>query len=88
MIEEEIAQKVAYLESLGLAIDDYNPHNPTGEATITFSSVEGYWEIEVDSFTTTSTLEEILQEAIEYSICCGALLTEKRSCLNCQKTYQ
>jgi hypothetical protein len=87
MIESEISQKVAYLESLGLEIESYDKTNPLGDATICFSDLEGYWEVEVDSFEVGDTLVEIQRASIEFSPCCGISLDDHRTCPICKNRY-
>lgn len=88
MIEEEIMQKVAYLESLGLEIESYDSANPTGSANIAYSDLLGYWEVEFDRFEVGDTLEEIHKVSTEFSPCCGIPLDDRRHCPHCNESYQ
>jgi len=87
MIESEISQKVAYLESLGLEIESYDKTHHFGHATICFSDLEGYWEVEADSFEVGDSLAEIRSASIEFSPCCGIPLDDHRTCPICKNRY-
>jgi hypothetical protein len=65
-------QKVAYLESLGIEVHDYDTKGlPTD--TVAFSTSEGDFDIEFDCFDIGDTLVKICYVANQYS-CCGDIL--------------
>ena len=65
-------QKVAYLESLGVEIQDYDTKD-LPSSTVNFSTVDGDFEIVFDEFDTDTPLAKIQEMADQYS-CCGDIL--------------
>jgi hypothetical protein len=71
-MENTNIQKVAYLESLGVEVQDYDTKDlPT--STVFFSSSNGDFEIEFDSFDIGDSIQDIEYRADQYS-CCGDIL--------------
>ena len=64
--------KVAYLESLGVELQDYDAKD-LPSSTVYFSTVDGDFEIVFDAFDTDTSLEKIQEMADQYS-CCGEVL--------------
>jgi len=82
-MENTNIQKVAYLESLGVEVHDYDAKD-LPNSTVFFSTFEGDFEIEFDSFDTETPLSEIQRMANEFS-CCGDILDDYRICPTCKE---
>jgi hypothetical protein len=84
-MDKGIAQKVAYLESLGVVVNDYDTHEGM-HSGVFFSSVDGDYEILFDEFEVGEALHIICQRATEYSVCCGDVIDKDfRICPSCQE---
>ncbi len=72
MTETLNIQKVAYLESLGVEVQDYDSKG-LSSSTVYFSSMDGDFEILFDEFDLDTPLEKIQEDANQFS-CCGDIL--------------
>lgn len=84
-MDNTITQKVAYLESLGVEVHDYDP-NEGMNSGVYFSTSEGDYEILFEDFEVGDMLGDIYCRSTEYSACCGEVIdTDYRICPSCKE---
>jgi hypothetical protein len=84
-MDNTIIQKIAYLESLGVEVQDYDKHEGMTSGVF-FSATDGDYEILFDEFEVGETLANICRKSTEYSVCCGDVIDrDYRICPTCQE---